>query len=356
MSVMVTFVTLISGGSALIGEALERADDATVSIEGERIAAIERGGNGGGIDATGLTLIPGFIDAHVHIGFYSPAAVLAGGVTTVRDLAWPPEVIFPLAERSAEAGFDGPRILAAGPMLTVAGGYPTKAGWAPSGTGRVVASPNDAEKAVGEVVGAGAAIVKVALNAQVGPTLDLDTLSAIVSAAHARGLKVTGHVYGLEELHKALEAGMDELAHMLMSPESIPDETIDRMVAAGMVVVPTLSVRAGKDRKIAIDNLRRFSEAGGTIVYGTDLGNEGPGPGIDRREIEAMAAAGLSGRDIVASGTVQAARWLGLGGGVLAAGAPADIVGVKGDPLADPMALTKVKLVIRGGRVVKAPR
>ena len=355
MSVMVTFVTLISGGSVLIGEALERVDDAIVSIEGERIGAIGAGGGSGDIDAAGLTLLPGFIDAHVHIGFHLPAEVLAGGVTTVRDLAWPPEAIFPLAESSTEPGFDGPRILAAGPMLTIAGGYPTQAGWAPDGTGRVVTSPDDAETAVAEVALAGASIVKVALNAEVGPTLDLGTLSAIVSAAHERGLKVTGHVYGLEELHKALDAGMDELAHMLMSPETIPDETIDRMVAAGMVVIPTLSVRYGKDQKIAIDNLRRFSEAGGTIVYGTDLGNEGPEPGIDRREIAAMAAAGLTGRDIVTSGTVRSARWLGLDAGVLKAGARADIVGVRGDPLADPMALTNVELVVRGGRVVKAP-
>ena len=357
MSVMVTCVTLISGGAALIGEELERADVATVSIEGELIGAIDTSGERDGIDATGLTLIPGFIDTHVHIGFHSPASVLAGGVTTVRDLAWPPDVIFPLAESSAATDFDGPRILAAGPMLTVAGGYPTRAGWAPEGTGRVVSAPDGAEAAVDEVAGSGAAIVKVALNAEVGPTLDLDTLAGIVSAAHARGLKVTGHVYGLPELHKALDAGMDELAHMLMSPETIPDETIARMVDAGMAVVPTLSVRYGKDRKIAIDNLRRFSEVGGTIVYGTDLGNQGPRPGIDRREIKAMAAAGLDGRDIVASGTTRAARWLGLAGtGVLVPGARADIVGVHGDPLTDPMSLTKVKLVVRGGRVVKAPR
>src|SRR5690349_11403535 len=113
MRVMVTFVTSIYGGSALIGEELERADDVTLSIDGELIAAIDADGSDDAIDARGLTLIPGFIDAHVHIGFHSPASVLAGGVTTVRDLAWPPEIIFPLAESSAAAGFDGPRILAA---------------------------------------------------------------------------------------------------------------------------------------------------------------------------------------------------------------------------------------------------
>jgi imidazolonepropionase-like amidohydrolase len=240
-------------------------------------------------------------------------------------------------------------------MLTAPGGYPTKASWAPPGTGRVVGSPDTAAAAVDEVADAGSVIVKVALNAAAGPTLDLPTLAAIVSAAHDRSLKVTGHVFGLEELHKALDAGMDELAHMLMSSEEIPDETIDRMVQADMCVVPTLSVRYGRDRRTAIDNLRRFAERGGTIVYGTDLGNQGPQPGIDRREIKAMAAAGLDGRRILASGTTDAAGWLDLhDSGVLEPGRRADIVGVIGDPLEDPMALTKVKLVVRGGRVVRA--
>jgi imidazolonepropionase-like amidohydrolase len=354
---MVSVVTSITAGSALVGPMLDRFDDVVVSIDGDRIGEIGSGPAKDGIDARALTLIPGFIDAHVHIGFYPPAKVLAGGITTVRDLAWPPEVIFPLAEESSSSRFEGPLILAAGPMLTVAGGYPTRAGWAPAGTARVIESPEDATVAVREVEAAGATIVKVALNAQVGPTLDRETLTSVVDAAHDCGLKVTGHVYGLDELHKALDAGMDELAHMLMSPEPIPDETVDRMVAQGMAVVPTLSVRYGKDRTTAIDNLRRFAEAGGRIVYGTDLGNQGPKPGIDKREIDAMVAAGLNGEAIVASGTVDAARWLGLTDtGVISTGARADIVGVAGDPVRDPRVLTKVRLVMRGGRIVRKPR
>ena len=352
-------MTVISGGTALVGEALERVEDASILIDDEVIEDIGDRSKSWiegrpTVDATGLTLIPGFIDAHVHIGFYEPVSVVRAGVTTVRDLGWPPEIIFPLAQRARDPGFEGPLILAAGPMLTVAGGYPTRAGWAPERTGLVVSSVNDATAAVDEVAAMGAAIVKVALNAQVGPTLSFDLLGAIVAAAEQRALKVTGHVYGLDELHKALDAGMHELAHMLMSPERIPDDTIDRMVSRGMRVVPTLSVFYGGGRRIAIDNLRRFAEAGGAIVYGTDLGNQGPKPGIDKREIKAMAAAGLDGRRIVASGTVDAARLLDLADcGVLAPGKRADIVGIAGDPLSNPTDLTKVRLVVRGGRVMR---
>lgn len=345
------------GGTALVGPDLDVVDNATVAVENGRIAAIGPSGTVGvpegatAIDTTGSLLIPGFIDAHVHIGFHPPETVLANGVTTVRDLAWPPKVIHALAERSRDPAFPGPLVVAAGPMLTAPGGYPTRAAWAPEGTGRVVEGPEEARAAVAATVEEGAAVIKVALNPPVGPTLDHDTLSAIVEAAHERDLKVTGHVAGLEELDKALDAGMDELAHMLMSDDRIPDDTIERMVERGMTVVPTLSVRFGGERRTAIDNLKRFHRAGGRVIYGTDLGNAGPQPGIDGREIRAMAAAGMTVLEIVRSATVDAARWLELESkGVLSEGADADIVAVSIDALGEPDALTSVETVWRGGR------
>jgi imidazolonepropionase-like amidohydrolase len=298
-----------------------------------------------------MTLIPGFIDAHVHIGFYPPAAVLAGGVTTVRDLGWPPELIWPLVATSRSAGFEGPRILAAGQILTAPGGYPTRAAWAPAGTGLEVAGPGAARAAVDRVAAAGACIVKIALEPTAGPVLERATLGAIVAAAQARGLKVTGHVAGLGELDKAIEAGVHELAHMLMSDEPIPEPTIRRMVDADMTVVPTLSVFSGRAQRTAIANLHAFLATGGRVVYGTDLGNEGPQPGIDAGEVRGLADAGLSGLDIIRSATVESARWLGLDTtGMIAAGKDADLVMIDGDPSSDPHVLTAVRQVWRKGR------
>ena len=306
------------------------------------------------IDATGLTVVPGFIDAHVHIGLADPHEVAAGGVTTVRDLAWPPEEIFPLARASLAPGFDGPRILAAGPMITTPGGYPLEAAWAPAGTGVAVSSPDEAASVVTEVADAGAAVVKIALNPPVGPTLEPDVLRAVVSEAHRRDLTVTGHIHGLTELDKALAAGVDELAHMLMSPEEIPTETIASMVDSDVMIVPTLSIREGDDRRVAVGNLRRFVEAGGRVVYGTDLGNEGPRPGIDPTEVAAMAEAGMSALDIIASATVVAADRLGLDDtGILAEGMRADVVGLRGDATQDVKALTEVAFVVAGGRAIE---
>ena len=84
-------------------------------------------------------LMPAVADRHVHIELSDPAAVLRGGVTAVRDLAWPPERIFSFADASEMPSYNGPLIRAAGSMLTGHGGYPTKAGWAPAGTGRELA-------------------------------------------------------------------------------------------------------------------------------------------------------------------------------------------------------------------------
>ena len=322
-------------------------------IDRRRIAAVGalRGDATEVVELPGTTLLPGFIDAHVHIALADPASVVSGGVTTARDLAWPPGEIWPLVERSRDELFDGPRLLAAGQMLTVAGGYPTRAGWAPADTGRVVSDPDDAGHAVAEQARAGACVIKVALNEEVGPTFDQDVLHAIVRAAHITGLRVTGHVTGMKDLSRALDAGVDELAHMLMSNERIPRKTIAQMVDHDMTVVPTLSCRFGGDLDTAIGNLAEFLDAGGRVVYGTDLGNEGPEPGIDHREIASMVHAGMSGRQIIASATVESARWLGLPDtGVIVPGARADLIAVAGDPLSDPSTMTNVAAVWRGGR------
>ena len=356
--------TLLLAGGALVGTGLEPIEDAAVVIRagvileaGDR-AAVEplAGAEADVSDLRELTLIPGWIDAHVHMGLARPHEVVAGGVTAARDLGWPPEAIHTLARASRAAHWDGPALLAAGPMLTAPAGYPARAPWAPAGTAREVVGPQQAAAAVARTAAEGACVIKVALDPAAGPSLEETTLAAITAAAHERGLRVIAHVRGLTELSKALAAGVDELAHMVMGPDLLGRRMVDEMVAAGMTVVPTLSVRHGVERSTSIANLAGFVAAGGHIVYGTDLGNEGPRPGIEALEIEAMAEAGLTPHDILAAATVDAARYLGLQHmGVLQAGAAADIVGVAGDPLADTGALSAVRRVWRAGRQVPRP-
>lgn len=348
--------TLIDAGAALLGDDLALIENARVVVRGDAIAAAgsrsEIGAPPGATihDVGDLLLVPGFIDAHVHIGFARPADVLARGVTTVRDLGWPPDLLWPLAEESTRPDFDGPLVIGAGQMLTVEGGYPTRAEWAPANTGRPVTDPADAAVAVEEQIAAGAVVIKIALNPPVGPVLDDASLTAVVDSSHRRHLKVTGHIHGIDQLARALDAGIDELAHMVMGDEVIPDEILDRMVNSDVTVVPTLSIRFD-DQPVAIENTRRFLRAGGNVVYGTDLGNEGPGPGIDAREVDAMARAGMTSTDIVRAATVDAGSWIDLPAkGAIAAGRDADLVAVPRAALADPARLTDVRSVWRAGR------
>ena len=288
-------------------------------------------------------LMPAVADRHVHIGLSDPAAVLLGGVTAVRDLAWPPERIFPLADASEMPSFEGPLILAAGPMLTGPGGYPTQDSWAPPGTGREVKDAEDAAAAVEELARLGSAVIKVSLNADGGPTPSDAALAAICDAAHAADLPVTAHAQGAGQVERALGAGVDELAHTPWTPLS-PD--VIHTAASRIRIVSTLDILSfGRDTpeiRTALDNLRRFHDAGGTVVYGTDLGNGSIPPGIHSREARLIAEAGLTKEEVLAT-MIRAP---------LEPDAPADLIAVAGDPLEDLPALEHVRLVVRAGRVV----
>jgi imidazolonepropionase-like amidohydrolase len=303
------------------------------------------------IDGTGGTLLPGIVDAHVHLDFYPPAEVLAGGVTTVRDLGWPAARLAALREQAEPPGAPSPRLLAAGQIVTVPGGYPTRAPWAPHGTARPVAGAAEAARAVEELAAAGAAVVKVALDDRVGPTLPEPVLAAVVATARAHGLGVTAHIGTAREAEKALAAGVGELAHWPFDQRTLPDALIARL-AESMTVVPTLHIQPTPARR---RGMRRFVALGGRVVYGTDLGNQGPPPAVDVEELRLLVAAGLTPARALATATSAAAAHLGLAdAGRVAPGARADLLLVAGDPLADLAALSRVRLVTRDGWVAGA--
>ena len=321
-------------------------EEAQIVFEG---GAITYAGPTTGIDAVDQEIsVDGFVmpavaDRHVHIELSEPAAVLAGGVTAVRDLAWPVERIFPLADASEMPSFDGPLIHAAGPMLTGPGGYPTQDAWAPPGTGREVKGTDDATAAVEELARLGAAAIKVSLNAEAGPTPTDAELSAICDAAHAADLPVTAHAQGAGQVERALGAGVDELAH---TPWTRLSDQVIQTAALRLRIVTTLDILSfGRDTpeiRTALDNLRRFHVAGGSIVYGTDLGNGSIPAGIHTREALLMAEAGLEPEEVMEA-MIRAP---------LALDAPADLIVLRANPLDDLRALDDVQLVIRAGRVV----
>lgn len=330
--------------------------DQTVLVVRGRISArgpaseVERPLDARVVDGAGRTLLPGFVDAHVHIGFYDPKTVLRGGVTAARDLAWPPERIFSLARRLAGRATEGPLLIAAGPMITAPGGYPTRASWAPAGTGLEVRTEAEAATAVADLAARGAGVIKVAQEPREGPVLPEEVLRAVVQEAHAAGLRVTSHLGSLGQLKAALDAGVDELAHGLWSDEEIPQPLVERMTAQGLTVVPTLHI---DPTRVRIDNLGRFVAAGGRVVYGTDMGNTGPPLGIDPEELRLMVEAGMTSLEALAAATSGAADYLGLRDrGRIAPGAAADLVLVEGDPSRNFEALAQPLLVMREGRAV----
>ena len=261
---------------------------------------------------SGGVLLPGFVDAHVHLSFSDPAEVFAGGVTSVLDLGAPLPYAF--------APHRPMRFRAAGPLLTAPGGYPTRS-WGANGYGLEVTSLPAAEEAVETLADYGAAIVKVAIEPRAGAMLDDEALTTIVDAAHERKLHVAAHALGVDSVRSALRAGVDVLAHTPV--ERLPDDVVFEAGARGVAVIST--VRAFGGDAATVENLAALAAAGCPIAYGTDLGNDGIEPGIDVEEV-AILSEMFGGLDrALAAGTSVAAGIAGVGGFV-SVGAPADLI------------------------------
>lgn len=246
-------------------------------------------------------VLPAFTDHHVHLHLIDEAALAPGGIAAVVDLGGDPVA---LARRPRE-GF--PRIAYAGAFLTAPGGYPGGRPWAPDAISREVSDasrhpgvPGGAATAVDEQAACGASVIKVALNATTGPVFDLATLLAIVACARERGLPVVAHVEGELMTRLALDAEIDVLAHTPFS-ERLDDAAIDRAVALGQRWISTVSIHESVDAERAAANLAMFVRAGGRVLYGTDLGNGDRPGGVQRRELEALDAAGMRGASLIAA-------------------------------------------------------
>ncbi len=276
-------------------------------------------------DAGGRFAIPGVIDSHVHLAYLPMAAELAaGGVVAAVDLAAPVEW---LAERPTDL-----QILASGPMITAPSGYPTTS-WGRNGYGLECATREEAVAAVDQLVAAGAGILKVPLNG--APELSDDTLAAVAERAHHHGIRLGVHALSDSGARRAAQAGADVLVH-------IPTEPLSEATVAAWAdgaVVPTLA--AFGNSTTARSNLAQLREAGTTILYGTDFGNARE-VGISVPELEAMAQAGLSPTEILASATSAPAEFWGFSGlGMVEEGALGVVVLVEGDPTSDTAAWTR---------------
>jgi imidazolonepropionase-like amidohydrolase len=353
----------VVNGTLIDGSGAAAVPNALVLIDGERIVYA---GTGQGvtlpagietIDVQGGTILPGFINAHVHFAFNlsNLKAWARGGVTTVRDEgAGPGQTLERMRAFLTEANSDPQNALlvSAGQMMAVPGGYGDL----------FVTSPDDArQKTLAELDG-GIDLIKVALEDGYGgksglPKLTAEELAAIVETAHARGARVSGHITQAAYLEPLLAAGVDDIAHVPYDP--VPTETLQKMVDRGTFLVPTFTVyrNFGAPVETCQANLREYVKLGGKVALGNDYGG-GPGDfelGIPMYEVEMMAGAGMTPMQVIQAGTSRAAQLLDLEDevGSLSPGKTADVLVVAGDPLADLNALTSVRLVIHRGAVIR---
>jgi imidazolonepropionase-like amidohydrolase len=311
-------------------------------VRGDKIVAVGRDVDGDvarRIDLGDATILPGFIDLHVHTEF----RMLRGGVTTVRNVGGPRPALRPAGR------FRGLRVLSAGPLVSVVGGYPSTV-WDPI-IALNVRGPADARRAVRDLARRGAAVIKISLEPGGGrwPMLSVTDVRAIVAEAHAHDLEVTAHAMGPAGVSRALAGGVDELAH---TPCGASEEMLRELVRRKVEIVSTLHV-IQVNRGGCLYAARRFVELGGTLLYGSDVGNNGIPFGIDVDELRLMEAAGLSPEMVLAAATAGAGEQLGLAPlGRLVANAPADLIAVAGDARKLRDSLARPLLVVSGGRLI----
>lgn len=180
-------------------------------------------------------------------------------------------------------------------------------------------------------------------------------LRAITDEAHAHGLVVAAHFSGPEGATLALDAGIDEWAHVPCDP--ISDDLVARAAAAGVRVVSTLDTLSHTTG--VAHNASRLVEARIRLLYGTDLAHTDVPWGIDAQELQLMlhaAHGALTPLDVLSAATARAGEHLGLPPlGRLVEGAPADLIGVRGNPLEQFKPLEYPDLVVSGGATIVEP-
>ena len=332
-------------------------------------------------------LLPGLIDAHVHLAFDASADVvkslaacddnalldqmeaasiraLHAGVTTVRDLGDRKYLSLKLSGRAPSAGL--PHIVASGPPITTNGGHCYFLGGEAEGEAALRA-------AVLERAERDCDVVKVMVsggNLTAGSRphesqYDLAALRVVVDEAHRAGLPAAAHVHGAQAVADAVEAGFDTLEHVTFFTADGVDADpalLDRIAASGVVVSVTvgnmpngIGPHPAIARRMAaiVANHGRMFRAGATMVPGTDAGVS-PGKPHDvmpyalRALVERLEMTPLQA---LRAATSISARAIGLerAKGRIAAGADADVFVVRGDPLADIGSVTNVEAVFRAG-------
>lgn len=390
------------------GRTVERP---VVVIEDGRISSVTSGAapqdvaaDARRIDLSGMTILPGLIDMHVHLGghpevrgyrtleftdsFFLVTGVpnaerlLDAGFTTVRSLGAPAHLDVALRQAIELGAIEGPRIVAATYPIGATGGHcdentnrPSLARTAPG----VADGPEAVRAKVRELRKLGAQLIKVCATGGVfsrntdpgAQQMTFEELKMAVDEAHMLGMKVAAHAHGAEGIKAAIRAGVDTVEHAsFLDDEAIRlarehgtwlsmDIYNTEYTLAEGARLGVLEENLEKERRVGTvqrESFRRSVAGGARHVFGSDVGVYPAGLG--GRQFGVMVDHGMTPLQAIQAATVNAAEALGRSGdvGAIETGRFGDLVAVAGDPLRDISALEQVAVVIKGGEVVEDRR
>jgi len=399
----------LTNGRLIDGTGRDPIEKISITIDGNRIKSIEPVNypdKTNVVDLRGLTVMPGLIDCHLHLGgltvdqpgkaigkvsFQDMASffwdysrnyahrrrlAIENGVTTIRSAGDHYPHIIRLRDKITAGKLSGPRIFTPGPTITAPGGHP--AGTIYKGNRyiienavRQIADIDSAREEVRKLVEGGVDCIK-AIYSNIDPMdithkvprLSLDVLEVLADEAHQHNLRLMVHTGSPQETMDAVKAGADSIEHgLLPGTDSLEfnDDLVKIMLDSRTYFVPTLAIAwAYKDIYPDVfsglkKTVKKLHSAGVNIAAGTDSGTPGViiGKGL-HKELELMVEAGISPMEAIVAGTRNAADNLGKTSalGTIEPGKWADIIAVSGDPLKDIREIREIKLVIKDGKTL----
>ncbi len=397
---------VVHAGRLITDAARPAAGPSTITIVDGRIQSVAAGLNPAPagarlIDHSSRTVLPGLIDMHVHlagdpdgsfwreavdtdeyammVGAKNARLTLRAGFTTVRDLGSAAQVGFALARGTSEGLIPGPRIVAAGPAISIVGGHGDVTGFRPEVVAALAGNntctgPVQCAERVRELSRAGAQVIKFTATggvlSQQARGLEAhftdEEMRAIVTTAHSLGLRVAAHAHGARGIEAAARAGVDSIEHGTVADAA----AIEAMRRGGAAFVPTLMAYTGIREGLAANRYtppvaqkvretlelvgraaRAARAAGVLVIFGTDAGVYEHGRNA-QEFAQYVELLGMTPAQALASATTGAARLLNLESeiGRIAPGMSADLIAVDGDPLTDIRVLERVAFAMVRGR------